>query len=61
MATILERAVARGEIDRARLSPRISALPVDFVRHDLTMTQSPVPEATLVEIVDKIFLPLVKP
>lgn len=61
MATILERAVARGEIDRARLSPRIAALPVDLVRHDLIMSQSPVPEATLVEIVDKIFLPLVAP
>jgi len=61
MTTILERAVARGEIDRARLSPRIAALPVDLVRHDLFMTQSPASEATLVEIVDRIFLPLVKP
>jgi hypothetical protein len=27
--------------------------------HDLIMTQQPVPDAALVEIVDKIFLPLV--
>jgi AcrR family transcriptional regulator len=58
---IIERAVARGEIDPRRLSPRICALPADLVRHDLIMTQMPVPDATLVEIVDHIFLPLVRP
>jgi AcrR family transcriptional regulator len=57
---ILERATERGEIDPGRLSPRIASLPVDLVRHDLIMTQAPVPDATLVEIVDKIFLPLVR-
>jgi AcrR family transcriptional regulator len=59
MSLILERAVARGEISSGRLSPRISALPVDLVRHDLIMTQRPVPDPTLIEIVDKIFLPLI--
>jgi AcrR family transcriptional regulator len=57
---IIERAVARGEIDPSRLSPRICSLPLDLVRHDLIMTQAQVPDATLVEIVDKIFLPLVR-
>ena len=59
-ALVIERAVARGEIDPARLSPRIRSLPVDLVRHDLIMTQRPVPDATLVEFVDRIFLPLVR-
>jgi len=59
-ALVIERAIARGEIDPARLSPRIRSLPVDLVRHDLIMTQRPVPEAALVEIVDRIFLPLVR-
>ena len=59
-ALVIERAIARGEIDPARLSPRIRSLPVDLVRHDLIMTQQPVPDATLVEIVDRIFLPLVR-
>ena len=59
MELILERAVERGEIDPARLSPRIRSLPVDIVRHDLIMNQEPVPDSTLEEIVDKIFLPLV--
>jgi len=60
MALILERAIERGEIGPERLSPRIATLPVDLVRHDLIMTQALVPDATLVEIVDKIFLPLVR-
>ena len=59
-ALVIERAIARGEIDPARLSPRLRALPVDLVRHDLIMTQEPVPDATLIEIVDRIFLPLVR-
>ena len=57
---LIVRAVARGEINPNRLSPRIASLPVDLVRHDLIMTQAPVPGATLIEIVNKIFLPLVR-
>jgi hypothetical protein len=59
MTQILERAVARGEVKPGRVTPRIASLAVDLVRHDLIMTQEPVPDATLVEIVDKIFMPLV--
>jgi hypothetical protein len=33
---------------------------MDLVRHELIMTQAPVPDAILVEIVDRIFLPLVR-
>jgi AcrR family transcriptional regulator len=59
-ALVIERAIARGEIDPGRLSPRVRSLPLDLVRHELMMTQAPVPDATLVEIVDEIFLPLVR-
>jgi AcrR family transcriptional regulator len=59
MAEILDRAIARGEINAERVSPRIATVAVDLVRHDLIMTQAPVPDETLLEIVDKIFLPLV--
>jgi len=59
MAAIIQRAVERGEIDPGRLSPRIASLPLDLVRHDVIMNRAPVPDDTLVEIVDRLFLPLV--
>jgi AcrR family transcriptional regulator len=59
MDTIIERAIARGEVDPARLTPRIVALPFDLFRHEALMTLARVPDATMVEIVDEIFLPLV--
>jgi AcrR family transcriptional regulator len=60
MAAIIDRAVERGEIDPHRLTPHIASLPVDLVRNDLIMNLAPVPDDTLVEIVDRIFLPLVQ-
>lgn len=58
--TILSRAVRRGEIDSRRLTPRIAALPGDLLRQEFMMTLKPVPDAIIVEIVDDIFLPLVR-
>ena len=56
---IFDRAIARGEVDPARLTPRIRSVPWDLVRHELIMTLKAVPDETIVEIVDEIFLPLV--
>jgi AcrR family transcriptional regulator len=58
MRRILDRAVERGEISPAVLGTRIASLPVDLLRHDLIMTQEPVPDAALTDIVDTVFLPL---
>lgn len=57
---ILDRAQRRGEIDGRRLTPRVRALPGDLLRHELLMTLKPVPRKTIEEIVDQVFLPLVK-
>jgi AcrR family transcriptional regulator len=55
---VLHRAEARGEITSAGLRPRIAHLPIDLVHHELFLTNTPVSQDTLVEIVDEIFLPL---
>ncbi|MFG1604015.1 TetR/AcrR family transcriptional regulator C-terminal ligand-binding domain-containing protein [Actinoplanes sp. NPDC049265] len=57
-AVIIQRAVDRGELDPARLTPRIAALPFDLFRHEVLMTQAPVPDEVIEEIVDRIALPL---
>lgn len=59
--SILERAIQRGEIDPGRLTPRIVSLPTDLARHEMLMTFAPLSEQALHEIVDEIFLPLVRP
>ena len=59
MDDIVTRAVARGEVDAARLTPRAMSLPFDLLRHEALMTMKPVPQSVIEEIVDDIFLPLI--
>ena len=58
---VVDRAVERGEIDPARLTPRIINLPFDLFRNEMLMTLKPVPDHVLRQIVDDIFIPLVSP
>ena len=58
MRTILERAAARGEVHLDQITPRIAALPVDLLRHEVFVSGAPVPNAAILEIVDEVFLPL---
>ena len=58
---VVNRAVERGEIDPARLTPRIIDLPFDLFRNEMMMTLKPVPDHVLRQIVDDIFIPLVSP
>jgi hypothetical protein len=60
MMTILQRAAERGEVRLDKITPRIASLPGDLLRHEMLLTPIPVSEATLVEITDDIFLPLVR-
>ncbi|MDR3461001.1 MAG: TetR/AcrR family transcriptional regulator [Beijerinckiaceae bacterium] len=55
---ILDRGVARGEIDAHRLTPRLVGLPTDLARHEMLMTLKPVSDEVIREIVEEIFLPL---
>ncbi|WP_432831607.1 TetR/AcrR family transcriptional regulator [Dactylosporangium sp. CA-092794] len=59
MAAVLSRAVARGEADPARLTPRVATLPSDLLRHELLLYRHRPTTQTITEIVDDIFLPLV--
>ncbi len=57
---MIERAIARGEIQPGQVSGRVARLPVDLFRHELLMTLRPVADGVIEEIVDDIFLPLVR-
>jgi AcrR family transcriptional regulator len=56
---MLGRAIDRGEIDPAKITPRIRRVAFDLFLHELMLTLEPVPDAVIAEIVDDIFLPLV--
>jgi AcrR family transcriptional regulator len=57
MQTIVERAVARGELATVP-PPRIVSLPIDLLRHELFMTMTAATPETIADIVDNVFLPL---
>jgi AcrR family transcriptional regulator len=60
MDTILKRAADRGEA-RAGVERRIATLPTDLFRNELFRARAAPSEGTLTEIVDEVFLPLVRP
>ncbi|WP_327092203.1 TetR/AcrR family transcriptional regulator [Nonomuraea sp. NBC_01738] len=55
---IVARAVERGELPDEPRSSRVVNLPLDLLRHDMFMTMRSVPHASIVEIVDEVWLPL---
>jgi AcrR family transcriptional regulator len=58
MRTIVDRAIARGEVAAERMTERVVSLPLDLFRHDMLMSLKPLSPATLASIVDEVFLPL---
>jgi AcrR family transcriptional regulator len=60
MMEILTRGVGRGEIAAEKLTPRLAALPFDLARHQLVLLQRPLSAQDIEEIIDRIFLPLVR-
>jgi AcrR family transcriptional regulator len=57
---ILDRAAARGEVDPSKLTPRIVELPMSLVRLELLMSMKGAAESTIDEIVDDIWMPLLR-
>lgn len=60
MHKILKHAADRGDVNLEELSPRIMTLPVDLARHEFLTTHQPLSETAIIEIVDEIFLPLIR-
>jgi AcrR family transcriptional regulator len=60
MTQILNRGVERGEIAAEKVTPRVAALPFDLVRYQLMVLQQPLSAKDMKEIIDRIFLPLVR-
>lgn len=59
--TLLERAVARGEAPPEAVHPRVASLPIMVLRGEYAVRGLPeVPDEVLVEIVEEVFLPLVR-
>jgi AcrR family transcriptional regulator len=58
---LLGRAVARGEASPEALHPRVATVAIVLLRNEFVMRGIPTaPDDVLVEIVDEVFLPLVK-
>jgi len=57
-ASAIDAAVARGEIDPAHLTPRLTSLAFDLFRHELVLNAQPLTDQAIVEIVDQIVVPL---
>lgn len=60
MMTILTNAEARGEVDLKKIKNRIISLPMDLIRYEVLTTHEPISNERVMEIVDDIFLPLVR-
>ncbi|WP_433890100.1 TetR/AcrR family transcriptional regulator [Streptomyces sp. CA-111067] len=59
--TLLTRAVARGEAPPESLHPRVAGTPLTLLRAEYASRGFPeAPDETLTEIIDEVFLPLVR-
>lgn len=61
MGDVIERALARGEVDPERLTPRILRVPLSLVMNDVVIQARQITDEAIDEILDEVFLPLVSP
>lgn len=60
VAKIVRRAVDRGEHPPVDLPPRAGRLPLDLIRNEAMTCGSPTTDETIVELVDDVYLPLLR-
>lgn len=58
IAQVVQQAVGRGELPPEGLPTRVITVPSNLLRHEFIMNLSPVPDETIVDIVDSVFMPL---
>ncbi|MFD0662106.1 TetR-like C-terminal domain-containing protein [Thermocatellispora tengchongensis] len=59
--TVLGRAIARGEARPEALHPRVATVAIVLLRNEFVMRGVPTaPDEVLVEIIDEVYLPLVR-
>ncbi len=60
-SAVLRRAVLRGEAPPEALHPRVATVPIVLLRNEFVVRGQPsAPDAVLVEIVDEVYLPLIR-
>lgn len=57
---VIDNALARGEIQPGQVSERVAWVPVELFRYQMMVTLQPVPDRVIEEIVDDVFMPLVR-
>ncbi len=58
---ILRRGAARGEVRATALTPRIASVGPDLLRQHFLVHHAPIPDRVLIEIVDDVIIPLIRP
>ena len=58
---VLRRGAARGEVRDTALTRRIASVGLDLLRQHFMVHHSPVPDRVLIEIVDEVVIPLIRP
>jgi AcrR family transcriptional regulator len=58
---VLARAVGRGDVDPALLTERVVRMPLELARYQMFVSRKPLSKRDITEIVDDIFIPLVRP
>lgn len=59
MTAMLKNAEHRGEVCLEKIPSRVISLPLDLLQFEVVIKQSPVSDATIAEIVDNLFMPLI--
>jgi AcrR family transcriptional regulator len=58
---VLRRGAARGEVRTTALTPRIASLGPDLLREYFLVHRPPIPDQALVQMVDEVIIPLIRP